>query len=502
MNIEIQVDPADEVDRPRKSLKPPPNYLSLRVRPRLFSLFAALILVIIMMKEARKPETWSWMGFEASPTVGNDLPTTDSTSSTIPEPAPTASSAAKAHDESTRSGDSLGTVDNVESFVDARNQQLIQLIDDGAAYPAVGEQFWNESFKPLKVSGQRNLFRLLRMVVEQAEFQPNFRETAEDLVAALTDRRAQFHKRIAENIEYLPSAERREEVAEQLASSKSHWEELVQSWNASLEGTGITMSQLQLNSKLRGLLNALALDQVEDGTGLNWNDEASAWLLCWERAQDLEANLETPDSVQQIQLVSQPETFRGQPVEISGWIRSARRMEVSENELGMDHFFVLWIRPADTNVMPYCVYAARLPKTFPELSTSFEEFNEPVTVRGVFYKIRTYTAANDEVVTCPMLLAETFVVEPPKQVAEQTAWSPPLWSIISFLVVMPVLAGGIAWLAFVSTETRRFIPGGKTQQKIDQSLVELGKDPTIMSDLERVKMLGNSDAEPGPTVDE
>ena len=55
---------ADAVDgKPADSIK---GY-TRALRRKIYFLFAMLILVLIMMKEARKPENWMWMGFKKGP---------------------------------------------------------------------------------------------------------------------------------------------------------------------------------------------------------------------------------------------------------------------------------------------------------------------------------------------------------------------------------------------------------------------------------------------------
>ena len=66
------------------SIVPSADRTSRAIRTKLLMLFAMLILVIVLMKEAGKPERWEWMGFETPDTVEIDLddsnsdPTTDS----------------------------------------------------------------------------------------------------------------------------------------------------------------------------------------------------------------------------------------------------------------------------------------------------------------------------------------------------------------------------------------------------------------------------------------
>lgn len=71
MNFQLKID--DDEPLQRRPLRPPPDFQSRGFRLRLLTLFAALVLVLILMQEAGKPERWEWMGFDrAAPQVGSN----------------------------------------------------------------------------------------------------------------------------------------------------------------------------------------------------------------------------------------------------------------------------------------------------------------------------------------------------------------------------------------------------------------------------------------------
>ena len=61
MNIEIQTDESEET---AKKLAQPIEFTSRGQRTRLLVLVSSLMLVLIGMNEARKPQNWRWMGFD------------------------------------------------------------------------------------------------------------------------------------------------------------------------------------------------------------------------------------------------------------------------------------------------------------------------------------------------------------------------------------------------------------------------------------------------------
>ncbi len=478
MRIEIQTDPEEH----RSPVKAPPNYLSTRMRLKLLSLFGALVLVLILMKEAKKPERWEWMGFEQNPVPQKNLPPVDARQDgTGPDPV---------------AGESL-------VLPPTNSPELADLIAaaplsdfDASEYPLAGQQFWRDTFASLNHGDQRKLLRFVRAINQRTTLDSTQLAELGELVTRIENKRDRFHVRLMDQISFLDDAsQQKKQLNDQLFESKKFWDDrILPAWQSTLQSQDITMAELKANQALYALLRELAFAQVEDGSSLNRPQEGSAWLLAWEQVLSKASRL-SPMSVSHVQLTSQPVAYRGKLVTVSGWIRDARELKVKPNELGIDHYHVLWLRPEDTNVGPYCVYAQTLPDDFPAVAANDAELNEKVQVTGVFFKIRSYQAANDEVLQCPLILADSFQWNPVAAEVPIDSWTPSWWLIAVFLIAMPLLAGLVAWWAFKSTETRSFEHGPNAQREIDEALVELEKDPEIKSDLERVQSLYDANLE-------
>lgn len=479
MRIEIQTDSEEH----RSPLKAPPNYQSPRVRLKLLSLFVALMLVLILMKEAKKPEHWQWMGFQQNPVPAEK----------------------NARPEANKPPDNRGSASQVgEAMVpQAKPTELAELIAatsqtgfDTSDYPLAGQQFWQDTFASLNHDDQRTLLRFVRAINERTSLEPAHQAQLAEFVASLENKRERFHERLMDQISYLDDdSPQKKKLNDELSASRKLWDErILPAWQSTLLGDDITMAQLTANQMLDALLYGLALTQIEDGTSLNRPDEGPAWLLAWQRVLASEERA-APIAVTYVQLTSQPAAYRGKQVTVTGWIRAARMLKVSSNELGLDHYYVLWLRPEDTNVGPYCVYAQRLPDEFPEETAEDVELNEKVQISGVFFKIRAYTAANNDVLQCPLILADSFQWNSEAAEMPIDSWTPSWWLIFGFLTAMPILAGIVAWWAFKSTETRRFVHGPNAQRGIEEALVELKKDPEIKTDLQRVQSLYDVDPE-------
>lgn len=118
MNIQLQID--DDEPLQRRPLGPPPDYQSFGFRMRLATLFAALLLVLVLMQEAGKPERWEWMG------VDRAAPQVDSSQTDSADPKSAVGSAAVEKREalpvawkSVTDGTAVGHVGDSEAWSDA-----------------------------------------------------------------------------------------------------------------------------------------------------------------------------------------------------------------------------------------------------------------------------------------------------------------------------------------------------------------------------------------------
>ena len=79
-----------------------------------------------------------------------------------------------------------------------------------------------------------------------------------------------------------------------------------------------------------------------------------------------------------------------------GWLRFeaqlvlAYRVPAPDNTLGIEQYFVLWIKPAGGQLSPFLVYCLDLPSGFPSVSDRYSgasttELNEPIVVTGLFF---------------------------------------------------------------------------------------------------------------------
>jgi hypothetical protein len=117
--------------------------------------------------------------------------------------------------------------------------------------------------------------------------------------------------------------------------------------------------------------------------------------------------------------MGQPDIYRGKLIAVEGWVRSARKkILAADTALGIDHYYILWVRPRESKLGPYCVYCQNIPVNFPKLSNQFTDVNQLVKIQGYFFKIRNYVATDSSVQECPVIIAPNLsVIEPPPYAA-------------------------------------------------------------------------------------
>lgn len=130
------------------------------------------------------------------------------------------------------------------------------------------------------------------------------------------------------------------------------------------------------------------LETIADNTYFR-NAERPAWFEFLDalRQTSLEQlKAQSTVDVDYVQLIDQPDSYRGRLVTVHGWVRQVTKQKPAENLLGIDQYFRVVIQPAGGGDWPILAYCLELPSS---LSAS----NDPtsyVTVTGVFFKNLSY----------------------------------------------------------------------------------------------------------------
>lgn len=493
MHIENSTNDMDDPIRP-KSVVPPQNYGTRAIRLRLLSLFGMLILVIVLMKEAGKPERWEWMGFEKTQKIELEEDNLAARSQDDFDLSPE-----KPDDVAVPLDTPISLGDNVASpspreFAGLSESQF----RSNVAFPASAVAFWEPLFRKMNSQQRQTLLQLLKSMRQGSPIGSNQMETASALVETLQRQRQDFHQRLLDQLAVTPNGStEKKRIANDLYESQELWDKKVfPAMSAAARGEDITISQQQTILGLQEVIDPLLLQLVQDRTSIGWTGDSAAWKRLWEKSlSQLPAEFE---AVSRIQLMSQPDFYRGQPITVAGWVRSARREVLSgDSELGIPGYYILWIRPKESKLGPYCVYTHTLPEGFPPISDQFSDVNEHVQVSGYFFKVRTYVAGDASVQNCPVIIAQAM--EPIEAVSFTSVnrWKPTRTTLVVLLALIPVIATCLAWWAFRTSETRRYTPGLGTQKRINDSLDELAGDPRVQTDREKIMSLYETDGQDG-----
>ncbi len=485
------------------------------VKLRLVSLMGLLLLVIVAMKEAGKPERWMWLGFDP------------------PADAALVSEEEISGDDIVLKAESLASQSNPQAQLDQgvgympdRIANRLKQTDEGPANRSdrsdqsdpdsmgasreenedpqqtpVAIDFWRTAFVKLTNVQQEAFYQLLRRI-DTARLQPPQAELPfEDTVARLAKLQLNHQTRILGEMAAMSKGEPKNELSENLFAFDQSWQKHgLPALKASIAGADFTMTDQATIRSIRATIDPIVLKDVQDMTGMGNPRDRLAWLAIWDFVQrDAETvhRRHQPETTL-LQLIGQPQAFRGQTITVSGTVRTIRRKDLKQTQLNLDHYFELWIEPPGRTIDGLiCVYAATLPQGFdsvvPELTAQYQKVQFSATVAGRFFKIRSYQDAGKSVSHCPVVVAETFVADfdasPSQSTSAAPSWQPSAPLALTFLLVAALAAVGIALAVFRSTHWGTQRADKPTSQRVSRSLDALVDDETVMTDAQRVAEL-------------
>jgi len=483
--------------------------------PQLLVLVVMLLLVIYAMHEAGDPKNWEWMGFKDQPAQSDQLaaPQPESPSDASGNSQPQFKSIAKPAESqiptqaSNRQPDLQSEPIKVDADLNAISSTLKATVSENTSSPAleIVSEFWRSIISKMKPEQQTTLMKMLLSMRRGEPLAPEIVEPCKSLVPIISRNRDKFHQELFDQLTLTADGtQEKKDLSAGLFDSQAVWEQkILPAFKATVQGEDFTLAQLQAIHQLQATIDPILFEQVQDSTAIGWAGDSGSWKRIWEmvagRPEGALATKEPTPSfkpVTRIELMSQPEFYRGQPISVEGWVRSALKSEVGANsELGISQKYTMWIRPKETKQGPYCVYAHQLPEDFPELTDQFQDLNEQVKIEGYFFKIRTYVASDKQksVLTSPVIVASGVTRVAPVEYTSVHKWQPNRATLVIAFLLMPILATAIAWWAFRYSKTNSYQPGKKTADKIDKTLGALASDPAVQTDREKIQALYDSD---------
>ncbi len=152
------------------------------------------------------------------------------------------------------------------------------------------------------------------------------------------------------------------------------------------------------------------LDVVKDNTIGVRRDEAEVfyWLLDHARRVPAASLQRAADrEVQYINLMTEPDRYRGEPVTIEGDLFRLYEFEAGRNKYGVTKVYEGWVFTGDSSHHPYRIVCTSLPNGI----EPGENLRKPVRITGYFFKREGYHS-NGGVHIAPTLLARRININP------------------------------------------------------------------------------------------
>jgi len=491
--------PEKPSNQPPSTFQPRP-YNGGMIR-KMITLIAMLVMVLYAMKEAGKPENWAWMGFLEQPTnTSKELSEHQNENKTLKAKAqtpPISDHTNPATTATTAPTDTPPTRLNspVIRLAQTTSPSPLTTSQQQAGLPAESAQFWTSFFNNLETTEQIEWMDLLETLSgDRLPNQLPANQTQTKLITLATKRKEAFNNTILDRISSLPHAsEKRSQVSQDHIESNKFWQQqILPALTALKAAEDITLRQQQSVGRLLNHLDTDALNLVRDKTAIGWTGDSVAWKRCWNRIH--QSQLGAPTYVTRIQLTGQPREYRGRAITVNGFVRSIETRRAKPNSSITDnladheqqHYYILWVQPADSSAGPYCVYCLNPPEQLPRTQAELEDYQWLAKISGIFFKNRSYQAT-DRVRYSPLILADSFEMKPPATdhpVLKQKL-SPQLMA--GLLAMIPLIAVGIVWYSVRSTVSRKRFSSKKSQEELKVFLGDLKDDPSIESDQDQMQ---------------
>ncbi len=152
------------------------------------------------------------------------------------------------------------------------------------------------------------------------------------------------------------------------------------------------------------------LDVVKDNTLGIRRDESEVfyWLLDHSRrVSSLTLEKSGLREVQYVNLMTEPDRFRGEPITIEGDLWRLYEFDAGRNDYGINRIYEGWVFTGDSGNHPYRIVCTNLPKGI----EPGENLRKPVRITGYFFKREGYRS-NGGVHIAPVLLARRIGINP------------------------------------------------------------------------------------------
>ncbi len=178
-------------------------------------------------------------------------------------------------------------------------------------------------------------------------------------------------------------------------------------------------------------------------------EERQAWFSLFDKLQQTDETQQTGQTITEVsyvQLLKQPDYYRGRLVTIHGNVKREEVQQPAGNQLGLDSYHRLWVKPQGGGQWPFVVYCLELPAGFP----CGDQLNEPVSITGYFFKNWSY-AYDQGLGLAPVVLASQPDWSPPQLQPKAEPIASRSWIVVAAFAL--VFSSFATWIAL--RQTRR-----------------------------------------------
>ena len=424
---------------------------SRQVRRKLYFLFAMLVLVIILMKEARRPENWTWMGFKNSPVTNEAFELSKLATAGSP-------------DQLFASASAAGELPTPPPQNEAETEDTTVILNGNSGATA----FWKRVWETLETADRSALVELIQV----SQKSPDQRDIHP----------ADFDPLVSTLLRIDPRDD---------AYAKKWEAEIRPSLIAAYRKEDLTPKQRSAAIEIFASLDPLILGGLDDFTSPGQPADLPAWFRYWGRILD-DNETESATSVSPVQLIAQPDVWRFKPVRLKGELLAGRKKTAGvhgplrQNKV----WYEWWIGNTHGADEVWCLYTSSKPDSL-EVGEKFSDFKLLVESSGLFYKVRAYVDTQKQSNHCVLILADDLVVtqKTTNPVAE-AVWVPSNTVMIASVIGVMIVAFLIAMLVYrMDKNTKVHQPGGEYKMQIESHLENLADDPGIKTLAEKLEEL-------------
>ncbi len=412
----------------QRQRKVPPNYFSRRVQYKLLGLVILLMLIVLAIEKSSDPKNFSFFGTnESTPT------SPQANSQEASEQQPVKYPRLARYGSSDTSGLSQTDQDVHQTYLD----------------------LWSVIFKRLTHNQKKLVVDTLRKAQQETVLDDEHKTTWWDLYQEIDEL---FQKYVQQVLISLNTSENAFTDA-QKARGMAVVATLRQQWNEQhrkaflevLEEAADTAQYEKEYQFTQSIIDQLAIAMLEDHSIFSTKDDL-AWFRMLEQLQQYtypEIRQHSTARVSALELGTQQAQFRGQLVTVRGEIRRAYRVQAQKNELEIDQYHVIVIKPVGGTLVPFVIYSLETPKNFPPLPDKnldgrTLDIGDVVEVTGYFFKSWAHPGGDGKMHSSPLLLAKNFdwfKGERLEAAANNQAngSTMPTWSIIAIPVTLAIV---------------------------------------------------------------